>query len=619
MTTTDAAVRRLGAVYLGEGRTRFRVFAPRARQVEVRLLPPRERLVRLKAVDGGHHEAIVDGVEAGTGYLYRLDGAIERPDPASRAQPLGVHAASEVVDPRFPWTDAAWRNRPLAEYVIYELHTGTFTPEGTFDAAIPHLADLRDLGVTALELMPVAQFPGRRNWGYDGVYPFAVESSYGGQRALKRLVDACHGGGLAVILDVVYNHLGPEGNYLSDFGPYFTDRYKTPWGDAVNFDGSGSDEVRAFFIENALEWVRDFHIDALRVDAVHAIVDPSARPFLSELAEAVHAEGERLGRPVNMIGESDRNDPRLVRAREAGGLGFDAQWNDDFHHALLTLLTGERDGYYEDFGSVEQLAKAYREGYVYTGEHSAFRRRRHGAPARDVPAGRLVVFSQNHDQVGNRMLGDRLSGALGLPGLKAAAAAVVLSPFIPLLFMGEEYGEKAPFLYFVDHGDEKLVEAVRRGRREEFAAFADRGEPPDPADERTFLRSKLDHGLKTVGHHRVLLELYRELLRLRRERPALASLSAERLEAIPFEREKALYLRRWTDGDEVALVLHFGTARASLTLPLTQGRWRSILDTEDSRWQGGGSTVPEAIESDGEIAFGVASRSAVVLVRAGVE
>jgi len=612
---SERAARSLGATYLGERRTAFRVWAPRAQRVELVLSSPLDRTVPLDREGSGYHAAVVDGVEPGAGYVFRLDGRLKRPDPASRSQPFGVHSPSEVVAPLRMPPDTGFVNRPLPEHVIYELHVGTFTPEGTFDAIIPHIAALRDLGVTAIELMPITQFPGRRNWGYDGTYPFAVEVSYGGRSGLARLVDACHRGGLAVILDVVYNHLGPEGNYLADFGPYFTDAYRTPWGAAVNFDGAESDEVRRYFLDNATEWVRDLHVDALRVDAVHAIVDPSARPFVEELAEAVHAEGRRLGRRVYVIGECDRNDPRLVRSRERGGLGFDAQWNDDFHHALHALLTGERDGYYADFGSAAQLAKAYREAFVYTGERSPFRGRRHGAPARDVPAERFVVFSQNHDQVGNRMMGDRLSGTLWLPGLKVAAVALLLSPFVPLLFMGQEYGETAPFLYFVSHGDKALVEAVRRGRRAEFAAFAALGEPPDPADERTFLRSKLDHGLKRAGHHEALLELYRELLRLRRESPALATSDADGIEAVAFERARALYVRRWSEGAEVAFVLAFGTTGASVTPPLPAGRWRRILDTEEARWLGRGSSAPEIIESDGDIALSVAARSAVVYSR----
>ncbi|MBC7104493.1 MAG: malto-oligosyltrehalose trehalohydrolase, partial [Firmicutes bacterium] len=351
----------------------------------------------------------------------RLDGARELPDPASRYQPLGVHGPSQVVDTR-GWGrgTGGWRCPMPDEMVVYEVHVGTFTPEGTLDAVVPRLPELADLGVTAVELMPVAQFPGRRNWGYDGVYPFAVQASYGGPEALRRLVDACHARGLAVILDVVYNHLGPEGNYLAEFGPYFTDDYRTPWGRALNFDGPHSDEVRRFFIENALYWVTTFRVDGLRLDAVHAIVDRSARPFLRELVETVRREAARAGRRVYLVAESDLNDPRVIRPPELEGLGFDAQWNDDFHHALHALLTGERTGYYRDYGGLEHLARAWRGGYAYTGQYSRYRRRRHGNTPRGCPAHGFVVFSQNHDQVGNRALGERLSVLVSLEELKVA-------------------------------------------------------------------------------------------------------------------------------------------------------------------------------------------------------
>src|SRR6185503_2081252 len=409
------------------------------------------------------------------------------------------------LDLRFDWQDQTWKGLPLPDYLIYELHVGTFTAEGTFDAAISYLDGLRELGITAIELMPVAQFPGNRNWGYDGVYPYAVQNSYGGPLALKRLVQACHERGLAAILDVVYNHLGREGNYLRELGHYFTDRYRTPWGDAVNFDGPHSDEVRRFFIENALYWITEFHFDALHLDAAHPIFEHSARPFLAELSEAVHRRGEELHRLVYLIPEISMNDVRLILPRQQGGCGCDAQWNDDFHHSLHTLLTGERTGYYQDFGRIEHLVKSLREGFVYTGQDSQYRQRRHGNSARAVPSRRFVICCQNHDQVGNRQLGERLSQLVSFEDLKLAAAVVLLSPCIPLLFMGEEYGETAPFLYFISHSDPDLIEAVRQGRRAEFAAFDWRGEVPDPQDEATFLSAKLRHELRESGQNKMLL------------------------------------------------------------------------------------------------------------------
>ncbi|HEX9780549.1 MAG TPA: malto-oligosyltrehalose trehalohydrolase, partial [bacterium] len=553
----------------------------------------RARTAPMEPAGAGYHRAVVEDVPVGARYRYRLDGGRTLPDPASRWQPDGVHGASAVAPEPFPWTDHAWRGRALTDYVLYELHVGTATPEGTFEALIPMLDGLRDLGVTAIELMPVAQFPGRRNWGYDGAYPFAPQHSYGGPGGLRRLIDAAHERGLAVTLDVVYNHLGPEGNDLGAFGPYFTDRYRGPWGAAINFDGPGSDEVRRYFIENALGWVRDFHVDALRLDAIHGIFDVSARPFLAELGAAVHAEAGRAGRAVHVIPESDLNDPRAIRPAELGGWGLDAQWNDDFHHALHALLTGERQGYYRDFGTLEDLASAWREGYVYAGRHSAFRGRRHGAPARACGADRFVIFSQNHDQVGNRMLGERLSALAPFDALKLAAGMVLFAPGIPLLFMGEEYGETAPFLYFIEHGDPGLIEAVRQGRSREFAAFGWQASPPDPQAEDTFRRSRLTPAPALEGRHRALREFYREALALRRAHPALARADRDGL-AVTVEEAARLFLaRRGAPGSSVFLMFHFGAQPAVRGVPVPPGRWRKRLDSAEWRWAGPGSAVPE--------------------------
>jgi len=605
----------LGARALGGGRCQFRVWAPQSEQVEVHLVAPRERLVPLQRESQGYHHAVLEGVEPGSLYLYRLDEGLERPDPASRGQPRGVHGPSQVVDPEFPWEDRGWSGLTLDAYVMYELHVGTFTAEGTFDAIIPHLDTLKDVGITAVELMPVAQFPGERNWGYDGVFPFAVQASYGGPGGLKRLVNACHQRGMALVLDVVYNHLGPEGNYLKDFGPYFTDGYRTPWGAPINFDGSYSDEVRRFFVENALYWITEFHIDALRLDALHAILDVSAHPFLEELSTAVHEQTERIGRRVYLIAESDLNDTKLIRPRELGGYGLDAQWNDDFHHALHTLLTGEQSGYYQDFGKLVHLTTAFTEGYVYSGQYSPYRRRRHGNSSTLLPARQFVVYAQNHDQVGNRMFGERLSRLVSFDALKLSAGVVLLSPFVPLLFMGEEYGEPAPFPYFVSHSDQNLIEAVRRGRREEFAEFAWQGEPPDPQDEATFLRAKLDHKLRDEGEHRVLLEFYRELIRLRNALPALALLSKAHMQAIGYEGEKVLFVRRWKGDDEVFTVFHFGDAEVSITLLIPGGCWRKLLDSTDEQWQGKGSEVPEQLHSQGEVTLTLGPKAFVLFTR----
>jgi 1,4-alpha-glucan branching enzyme len=600
--------RPLGAVYLGEDRTRFRVWAPSVEKVELILTgkdAKNPRRVPLEPEEDGYHHAVVEGVAPGARYRFDLGGGKERPDPASRLQPEGVHGPSEVVA-NFPENLGGWRGQRLEDYVIYELHVGTFTPEGTFDAAIGRLDELRDLGVTAIEILPVAAFPGERNWGYDGAYPFAVQASYGGPAGMRRFVDAAHARGIAVVLDVVYNHLGPEGTYLGDFGPYFSEFYRTRWGSALNFDGPHSDEVRKFFIESALYMVTQMGVDALRLDAVRAMVDQSPRSFLEELGEAVHRRAAELGRPVHLIAESDDNDPRLVEPVERGGQGLDAVWNDDFHHALFALLTGSRMGYHVDYGLVEQLAKALRENFVFTGEYSRYRRRRHGRSGAGLSPRKLVVFAQNHDQIGNREAGERLSTLVSFERQKLAAGALLLSPFVPLLFMGEEYGETAPFLYFTSHGDSALAESVRKGRAEELARQGFSGEAPDPQDPETFQRSKLRWSLRKEGQHRVLHALHRELLRLRRE---MAALRGEERQAIAFEDERLLYLRRSAGDAEVFAVYHFGDAPASVALPLPAGRFRRVLDSAEARWDGPGAGTPEEIESSGLARISVAPAS----------
>ncbi|MBI2853442.1 MAG: malto-oligosyltrehalose trehalohydrolase [Chloroflexi bacterium] len=584
----------LGSTLLEEGVYQFRVWAPLARQVEVHITYPGERMVRLKPEERGYHALILPEVHQGTLYKYRLDSRDEFPDPASRSQPQGVHGPSEVVNPEFDWKDSAWPGLALKDYIIYELHVGAFTPEGTFEAAMHHLRQLRDLGITAVELMPVAQFPGERNWGYDGVYPFAVQNSYGGQQGLKRFVNTCHGLSLAVVLDVVYNHLGPDGNYLGRYGYYFTSCYRTLWGDALNFDGPYSDDVRRFFTENALYWLDEFHIDALRLDAVHAIADASPSPFIKELAQVVNNYSRLGGRRTYLIAESDANDARLVTDEGHGGYGLNAQWNDDFHHALHTLLTGERDGYYRDFGEISQLAKAVKDGFVYSGQYSAYRRRRHGVSSRDIPGWCLVVFAQNHDQVGNRMLGERLSTLVSFERLKLAAGLVVLAPNIPLLFMGEEYGEATPFQYFTSHEDPALVQSVREGRSREFAAFSARREPPDPQAEATFRSCKLDRSLSQSGHHRALLRLYKELIRLRRGTGPLANLEKRDLRVDC--QDDMLIVWRWRGDQEVATAFNLGNESTQLSLD-SGHTWRKLLDSSDRRWLGPGSALPETVDA----------------------
>jgi len=498
----------------------LRVWAPEAERVEASIEGVRRPLARAA---GGWWE-LRPAPAPGTEYLFHVDGdETGRPDPRSAHQPHGVHGPSRVVDhAAFRWTDGGWSAPPLAEALLYEVHVGTFSPAGTFDGVAEKLDHLLALGVTHVQLMPVNGFPGARNWGYDGVNLFAPHPAYGGPDGLKRLVDACHARGVAVLLDVVYNHLGPEGNYLERFGPYFTERYRTPWGKAVNLDRAGCDEVRRFFCDNALTWMRDYHLDGLRIDAIHAILDTSARHLLEQLAEETDALERELGRRLVLVAESDLNDPRVIRPRAEGGFGIDAQWSDDLHHALHGLLTGEKNGYYADFGELAHVAKALENAFVYDGVYSAYRRRTHGRRPDGLPGDRFLAYLQTHDQVGNRARGERLGHLIGPERQSTAAAVVFASPFVPMLFQGEEWAASAPFLYFTDHGDAELGRAVREGRRREFAAFGWKPEDvPDPQALDTFERSRLDWTEREREPHRSVEAWYRELARLRRETPEL--------------------------------------------------------------------------------------------------
>ncbi len=489
----DEPARRCGAVASPGGPVVFRVWAPAAERVGLVLIEDgARREVPMRPEGGGYRRHEEADVPEGRRYAFRLDDGPERPDPCSLHQPEGVHGPSAVVRPdRFRWTDAGWNGVRREDLVFYELHIGTFSPEGTFDGVIPRLRDLRDLGITAIEIMPVAQFPGSRNWGYDGVLPYAAQDSYGGPHGLQRLVDACHAEGLAAFLDVVYNHFGPEGCYLREFGPYFIGHYKTPWGDAVNYDDRGCDAVRDYVLDNARMWLEEFHLDGLRLDAVHAIYDLGARHILRSIEEVAEDVAARRGWPATIIAESDLNDPRLLDSRERGGHALGGQWADDFHHAAHSFLTGEREGYYSDFGGPDRLARAFECPFVYAWDHSPFRGRRHGAPPERLSGDRFVVCLQNHDQVGNRASGDRLTTLLNDPAKqRLAAGLLLLSPYLPLLFMGEEYGEESPFPFFCSFGDPDLVRAVREGRQREFEAFTWQGEVPDPQGEETFASAR---------------------------------------------------------------------------------------------------------------------------------
>ncbi len=540
----------------------IRVWAPHPARVELAI---GDRAVPMERDDAGWWSVDAPFVEHGVDYAFLVDGDGPFPDPRSRWQPHGVHGPSRWLDHGgFAWSDGDWRPPPLASAVIYELHVGTFTRAGTFDAAIDRLDHLRDLGVTHVELLPVAEFPGERGWGYDGVDLYAPHHAYGGPEGLKRLVDACHRHGLAVLLDVVYNHLGPSGNYLGRFGPYFTDRHVTPWGEAVNVDGPDSDEVRRFFLDNALTWLRDFHFDGLRIDAIHAIVDTSAVHFLEQLAVEAEALEAALGRPLALIAESDLNDPRVVRPRAVGGHGLDAHWNEDFHHALHALLTGERDGYYRDYGRLADLAKVLTQGYALDGAYSEHRRRRHGRPATGLSGRQLVGCLQNHDQIGNRALGERTSQLLSPELLRVGAALVLTAPFVPMLFQGEEWGASTPFLFFTDHAEPELAEAVRRGRTEEFAAFGWSPEDlSDPQAASTFERSRLDWDEVRRPPHAELLTWHRDLIELRRRLPALRD---DRLERVAVDFDEAA---RWLVMTRAAVrvACNLGEARQRVPCP----------------------------------------------------
>lgn len=612
----------MGATPLEAGkRVSFKVWAPRCTRMDLVLEPfANPRQVEMDCKDDRIFTTTLEDVPLGCRYMYLVNGIQRRPDPVSRWQPHGIHGPSAIVDPgTYPWRDTGWHGLTMKEFIIYELHVGTFAEEGTFVAVISRLPYLHEeLGVTAIELMPVAEFPGRRGWGYDGVDLYAPHSGYGGPDGLKALVDACHRNGLAVILDVVYNHLGPEGNYLREFGPYFTDRYKTPWGEAINYDGEGSAGVRRYIIDNALYWITEYHVDALRLDAIHGIVDESPVHILQELNDAVQAQATRLSRTVAVIAESDLNDARVITAVEEGGYGLAGQWNEDFHHAVHARLTGERNGYYQDFGTLEDIAQALSHGFVCEGQYSAFRGRPHGTSARHVSGERFVVFAQNHDQIGNRAKGERLVALIPFEALKLAAAVVLWSPYVPLLFMGEEYGEPAPFQYFTSFSDEALTEAVRRGRREEFASFSWSTEVPDPQDPVTFERSGLHLELRHKPLHRRLLAFYSELIRLRKGHASLGIVERKRQFVQTRAGDETLCIHRWTpQADESLAVFHFGAEPRKATIPIPRGRWITLLDSTAKEWGGPGGCISsgETIESSGALEVVVHPYHVLGLVR----
>ena len=561
----------------------FEVWAPGAGTVDLLLVDDGQVVAMQGPSAGGRWYIDVDGIVHGARYRYRLDGGDGLADPASQWQPDGVHGPSAVVDPsHFRWSDHAWTGVDLADAVYYELHIGTFTPAGTLDGAIEQLDRLAALGVTMIELMPVSPTPGRRNWGYDGVFPNAVDASYGGPDGLARFVDAAHAHRMGVVLDVVCNHLGPEGNVLPRFGPYFVDTIRTPWGDALNLAGADSDEVRTLFVQGGCQWVEQFHVDGFRLDAVDFIVDQTARPFLEQFATAVHETADRCGRRVLVVAESASNDPRLVTPVDAGGIGLDGMWNDDLHHALAVALSGDRRGYYVDYDGVADLAKVFERRWVFDGRYSVFRRRQHGRSADHVDHRQLVVCSSNHDQIGNTPDGCRPVRTHAQRVL--ATAAVTLGPFTPLLFMGDEYADPAPFPFFVDHGDADLLAATRVGRASEFADAGWDRPIADPGDEATFVAAVLDPTLALRSPHREMLAATTEMLRLRRSNPVLSDPDAAQTVTVI---DDTIIVRRADGATTSVLALAFGDGPVELDLDAGA---TLAFDGDDPQWGGEGRT-----------------------------
>ncbi len=602
MTSSPAGGWRLqfGASVRGENTTEFRVWAPNLPNLAVRILGERPRTIPMtRSLNSDDFEfvATVPHVREGMDYFYVIEGERERPDPVSRWQPRGVHGPSRIINPAsFKWSDQGWTGIPLKDFIIYEFHTGTFTREGTFESVIPRLPYLRDLGITAIEIMPVAEVPGNRNWGYDGGSLYAPQSSYGGPTGLKKLVDACHQHGLAVVLDVVYNHLGPEGNYLPEFAPCFTDTHHTPWGKAINFDGPGSDGIRRFIIDNALYWLTEFHVDALRLDAIHGIYDFGARHVLNELSDAFQSQAQRLKRQAWLIAESDLEDVRIINPRSKGGYALNAQWHDDFHHALYTLLTSEREGFLVDFGALGDLSKSIRDGFVFDWKYSRYRQRHHGSSSKDRPGEQFVGFIQNHDQIANTSRGKRLASLVSAGEQKLAAVLMLCSPFLPLLFMGEEYGETAPFFYFTSFEDHGLASAVREGRKRELGSHYSESDFADPQALTTFERCKLDWSKTATSPYAEILRLYRDLISLRKRHACLGNCRKDLAEIQIDENAKTFVMKR-TDpaGSSALLILNFSAAAQSVPIAGDSQPWRSLLWTGDQVY--GGSPEPRPLET----------------------
>ena len=577
----------LGANYLGDGKCNFMVWAPMVENISLHIINPSESTEPMLNIGDGYYFFEKEGIEPGvTTYFYQLNNIIDRPDPATKFQPLGVHGPSMVIDNEiFNWTDSKWNNIPIEKLIIYELHVGTFTPEGTFISIIPKLDYLIDLGINAIELLPVNQFSGKRNWGYDGVCPFAVHNIYGMPDDFKTLINACHEKGIAVIMDTVYNHLGPEGNYLPEFGPYLNPIYKTPWGFSINFDSAHSDEVRKYYIEHALYWQKYFHIDGMRQDAAHLVYDLGVTHIWQDIISATKIEADKTGKPFYMFAETSRNDIKFIKPISENGLGFDGQWLDDFHHALHTQFVPEKGGYYADFGPVEDLLKAFKAGFVISGQYSEYRKKKMGSSSDKIDGEKFIVFAQNHDQVGNRPGSSRLSSLLNFAQLKLIAAFYLLSPYIPMLFMGEEYGETSPFHFFTDHQDAELQEAVRKGRKAEYADQGIGLSMADPGEETTFLESKLNWDLQKVPENKKLLDWYKTLIFFRKNNRVLQSFKHGHLE-INILDENIIFWEREYHEESLKAFFNFSSFEKVINLNSFEGMGlHKILDSHYEKWQ----------------------------------
>lgn len=569
-----------GAFYKPDNTCTFCVWAPEKEQVTLHLISPENRSYAMTKDAEGYYSITVENVPPGATYFYHIDGQ-DLPDPASAWQPDDIFGPSAVVDhAAYAWQDQQWHGLPFKDLVLYELHVGTFSPEGTFEGIIPFLDDLYETGINALELMPVCQFPGERNWGYDGVFQYAVHHAYGGPEGLKKLVDACHQRGIAVFLDVVYNHLGGEGNSFDHFGPYFSQIYSIPWGSAINFDGAYSDGPKGYFANNVIHWLQQYHIDGLRLDAVHCIFDNSAVPLWEVIQNKMAELSAVSGRKYYLIGESDLNSPAILKSPCDGGMGLDAQWLDDFHHILYVLLDKEGQARYADFNQLEQLAKAYKDGFVHTGEYVQFRKRRYGRSSAGISGEHFVVFNQNHDQIGNRVKGERLSVLVDQGRLKVAAAAIFLSPYVPMLFMGEEYGEDNPFFFFVSYKEEAHIKGIQEGRKKEFESFLKEGETfPDPQSEETFIQSKLDWGKRKQGKYKELLDWHKALIQLRRSNEVLQNMCKDDL-FVQLIGGKGYVLHRQSRNGMTHLLCLFNLSDEILEyeMPGFMEEWNKLID-----------------------------------------